>query len=286
LNPLYFILPSMLIYGVYNFDLFNALFIVLCLQFFVEKKRGWSASFMGLAIATKLVAGVLLPIFLLELTSWKDRTRYVTVALIVAAAFFVPIAIYNFSYFNQFLSYYSSWGLEDAWYIWIFGDQFSVTAKIFGLVLMVVLLVRIYTLKMPLVQRSFLALSAYLLSSTIFAPQFTVMLVPLVAVLALNSPWLYCMEVFNALIIFSWFSVPDPTHVWTAPQAIALVRSASLAILSLSVTTASGHSLFGWFRARLGPQKTMDSFLGKTTTKIGARVRLLPVHLAGRRKRT
>jgi hypothetical protein len=272
LNPIYFLLPSMLVYGVYNFDLFNALFIVLCLQFFVEKRRGWSASFMGLAIATKLVAGVLLPIFLLELVSWKDRTRYVAVSLVVAAAFFVPIAIYNFGYFSQFLSYYSSWGLEDAWYIWIFGDQFSMAAKIFGVILMAVLLVRVYTLKMPLVQRSFLALSAYLLSTTIFAPQFTVMLIPLVAVLALNSPWLYCMEVFNALIIFSWFSVPDPTHVGTAPQAIALVRSASLALLTLSVAAASGHSFLGWFRARLGSQKTLDGFLGTGTTKVSAKV--------------
>ncbi|HYC12115.1 MAG TPA: hypothetical protein VEC02_05585, partial [Nitrososphaerales archaeon] len=39
LNPVYFLLPSMIIYGIYNFDLFNALFIVLCLQFFVEKRR-------------------------------------------------------------------------------------------------------------------------------------------------------------------------------------------------------------------------------------------------------
>ena len=43
LNPLYFLLPSFIVFGVFNFDLFNALFIVLWLQLFVEKRRGLSA---------------------------------------------------------------------------------------------------------------------------------------------------------------------------------------------------------------------------------------------------
>jgi len=270
LNPLYFLLPSMLIYGVYNFDLFNALFVVLCLQFFVEKRRGWSAAFMGFAIATKVVAGVLLPVFLFELVDWKDRMNYLIVSLLVAASTLVPIAIFNFGYFSQFLSYYSGWGLEDAWYIWIFGSPFSQPARIFGIILLAVLLARVYTLKMPLIQKSFLALSAYLLSSTIFAPQFTVMLVPIVAVLALNSPWLYSMEVFNSLIILTWFTVPNPTQAWTVPQAAALVRSASLALLALSVAAGSGHSFLGWLRVRLGSQKTLDGFLGEGGPKVAA----------------
>lgn len=249
-NPLYFLLPSMIIYGVYNFDLFNALFIVLSLQLFVERQRGWSAAFLGLALATKFVAGVLLPVFLLELVGWEDRARYVAVSAIVAGAFFLPILIFNPGYISQFLSFYSSWGLEDAWYIWIFVNQFSSAAKVFGLVLLLLLLLRVYTLKMPLVQRSFLALSAYLLATYIYAPQFNVMLVPLVAVLAISSPALYSMEVFNALIILTWFTVPDPTHSGTLPQLMALLRSASLGLLSLSVASESGHSLLGWFRAR------------------------------------
>jgi len=273
-NPLYFLLPSMLIYGVYNFDLFNALFIVLCLQFFVQKRKGWSAILMGVAIATKFVAAVLIPVFLLELTGWKERGRYFAISVMVAGAIFVPIAVFNFGYFSQFLSFYSGWGLEDAWYIWIFGNPFSEPAKLFGAALLIVLLLRVYTLKMPLVQRSFLALAAYLFSTTVYAPQFNLMLIPLVAVLALDSPWLYSMELFNALIILTWFSVPlgpntGPTLPWTVPQAVALVRSASLALLGLSVASASGHSLPGWLKARLGRQKTLDSFVRPPSLQAG-----------------
>lgn len=256
-NPLYFLLPSVIIYGVYNFDLFNALFIVLSLQFFVEKRRGWSAAFLGLAFATKLVAGVLLPVFLIELGGWKLRSRYFVTAALVGGAFFVPIALINPGFFNQFYTYFSNWGLEDAWYIWIFGDQFSRTAKLFGLVLMLALLVRIYTLKrIPLVQRAFLTLTAYLLATYIYAPQFNVTLIPIVAVLALTSPALYFWEAFNALIILTWFTYPDPTHAWTLPQTMALFRSAALAILGVSVASESGHPLTKWFSRKTVPAVT------------------------------
>jgi Gpi18-like mannosyltransferase len=261
-NPLYFILPSMIVYGIYNFDLFNALFIILGIQFFVEKRRGWSAVFLGLAVATKLVAGVLLPVFLIELVAWKDRTRYVATAALVAGVFFVPIVLVNPGFVNQFYTYFSNWGLEDAWYIFIFGDQFSRTAKFFGLVLMLVLLVRIYTLKrVPVVQRAFLALTAYLLSTYIYAPQFNVMMIPLVAVLALTSPALYFWEVFNALIILTWFTFPDPTHAWTLPQTLALLRSAALGLIGLSVASASGHSVLDWIRRMSGSEKSVQSQL-------------------------
>jgi len=252
LNPVYFLLPSMVIYGIYNFDLFNALFIVLSLQLFVEKRRDTSAVLLGVALATKFVAGVMLPIFLIELEGGRERVRYLVLSLVAAGVFFVPIALFNFGYFHQFLSFYSGWGLEDAWYIWIFGDPFSHAAKAFGLVLLALLLFRVYTLKMPLVQKCFLALSAYLLSTYIYAPQFNVMLVPLVAVLAITSPSLYLMEVFNALLILTWFTTLDPTHAWTVPQLMALLRSAFLGLLCISIASSTGHSLTDWMKARLG----------------------------------
>jgi len=252
LNPAYFMLPTMVIYGIYNFDLFNALFIVLSLQLFVEKRHDSSAALLGVALATKLVAVVMLPVFLMELQGGKNRVRYLVISLVAAGIFFLPIALVNFGYFNQFLTYYNNWGLEDAWYIWIFGDSFSRAAKIFGLLLLIALLLRVYTLKMPLVQKTFLALSAYLLSTYIYAPQFNLMLIPLVAVLAITDPSLYLMEVFNAILILTWFTVNDPTRAWTLPQTMALLRSASLAVLCLSIASSTGHSLTGWVKARFG----------------------------------
>jgi hypothetical protein len=260
-NPLYFLLPSIVVYGVYNFDLFNALFVMLSIQLFVEKRRGWSAVFLGIAFATKLVAAVLLPVFLLELAGGKERIRYFVTAALVGGAFFVPIMLFNPGFVSQIYNFFSNWGLEDAWYIFLFGDQFSRTAKLFGLVLMLALFVRIYTLKTPLVQRAFLVLTAYLLATYIYAPQFNLMIIPLVAVLALTTPALYFWEIFNALIILTWFTYPDPTHAWSLPQTMALLRTAALGLMGLSVASASGHSLLAWLRRMSGSEKSVQTQL-------------------------
>ena len=258
LNVAYFVLPSMLVYGVYNFDLFDALFVVLCLQFFVEKRTGWSAVFLGLAIATKGIALVLLPLFLLELAGGRAKVKYLAVSLGVVGATLAPIAVFNFGFFGQFVAFFSNWGLEDAWYVWIFGSPFSHAAKYFGYAVMGLLLLRVYTLKMPLIPRSFLALTAYLLGTYIYAPQFNVELVPLLAVMAVSTPMLYSFDIFNAMIIFTWFTVPatatgGPTYPWTLPQAMALLRSGCLALLGISVAGRSGHSLLDWLTGRGDP---------------------------------
>ena len=257
LNPLYFFLPSMLVYGVYNFDLFDAMFVVLALQFFLEKRAWRSAVFLGLAIATKGIAIVLLPLFLMELAGGRAKAEYLVASLATVGVTLLPIAVYNFGFFGQFISFFAHWGLEDAWYIWIFGNPFSHAAKDFGYAVLGLLLVRVYTMKMPLVPRSFLALTAYLLGTYIYAPQFNVTLIPLLAVMAVTTPALYFFEVFNAMIIFTWFTVPatatgGPTYPWTLPQTMALLRSASLALVGLSVAGRSGHSLVKWLGGLAG----------------------------------
>ena len=240
LNPLYFFLPSMIIYGIYNTDLFNALFIILSVQFFLEGRKGASAAALGLSIATKLVGGVLLPIYLLELKQNKVRMRYLLITVAVVAFFYLPIALLNFKDLSQFYSYFRGWGLEDAWYIWIFQNPFNDYAKWFGFAVSGVLLLRVYTLKVSLVPRVFLGLAAYLLGAYIYSPQFNLMLIPLVIVLAIDDPSLYAWEVFNALIILTWFLVPNPTNAWTLPQTMALLRTASLAWLCLVLLRRSG----------------------------------------------
>ncbi|MGD0396445.1 MAG: hypothetical protein ABSB26_06005 [Nitrososphaerales archaeon] len=299
LNPLYFFFPSLIIYGVYNFDLFNALFIILSLQFFLEDRKDASAAALGLSIATKLVGVVLLPIYLLELwklkepkaeapimirsgsqplagqtskewgakgggylgrlkkasdllkkswsatLEWLRRNRlmleYLLITAAVVAFFFLPIAILNFSFLHQFYAAYAGHGLEDAWYIWIFQDPHSVYAGWFGLAVTGILLLRVYTLRVSLAPRVFLGLAAYLLGATIYSPQFNLMLIPLVIVLAIDDPSLYAWEVFNALIILTWFvGTTNPWLPGTIPQTMALLRTGSLAWLCLALLHRSG----------------------------------------------
>jgi chromate transport protein ChrA len=74
LDPLYFMMPTFLVYGIYNFDMFHAAFVVLSILSFVTGKRTLSAAFLGLGFDTKLTSVVLLPIFLMEIRSdWPPK---------------------------------------------------------------------------------------------------------------------------------------------------------------------------------------------------------------------
>jgi len=224
----------MIVYSFYSFDLLHALFIMLSLQFFLEKRKTLSAFTLGLAVVTKLVGGFLLPIYLMEMKAARQRWEYLVVFLETVGAAYVPLAIINFGNISGFLTYVRAWGLEDAWYVWIFQDPASWTyAKLFGIVFMGFLLFVVYTSKLPLLQKAFLALSAYLLGTYVYSPQFNVMLIPLAALLSLEGPLLFAWDVSNVMIILTWFTTPDPTEAWTVPQAMALIRSAALGAMCL-----------------------------------------------------
>ena len=229
LNALYFVIPGMVVYSFYSFDLFHVLFIMLSLQLFLEKRNSLSAFSLGLATATKLVGGLLLPVYLMETKVPKKRWEYLVVFLETVGAAYLPLAVINSTNIFGLFTYYGSWGLEDAWYVWIFQNPAAWTyAKVFGLVFGAFLLYAVYTSKLPIAEKSFLALSAYLLGTYIYAPQFSVMLIPFAALLSLDGPLLFVWDVSNVMIILTWFTTPDPTLAWTVPQAMALVRSAAL----------------------------------------------------------
>ncbi|HME19374.1 MAG TPA: hypothetical protein VKF15_06550 [Nitrososphaerales archaeon] len=246
LNPFFFVIPGMVVYSFYSFDLFHALFIMLSLQFFLEKRRTLSAFSLGLAVATKLVGGFLLPIYLMETKEPRQRWEYLVVFLESAGAVFVPLALINFGNIYGLLPYFRAWGLEDAWYVWIFQDPATWTyAKVFGIVLTGFLLFAVYTAKVPMVQKAFLALSAYLLGTYIYAPQFSLMLIPLAALLSLEGPLLFAWDVSNVLIILTWFTTSEPTQAWTLPQGMALIRSAALAAMCGVLARKASNELRG-----------------------------------------
>ena len=256
IKALYFVLPSIIIYGIYNYDLFHAMFVMLSIQALMNGKRSASALSLGLAISTKLASAVLLPVFLIQLRGTADRVRYFAAVAGVLAALNFPFMIVNFDSWLHTYTYIGNFGLEDAWFIWIFQDPYSGWAKLFGFGLMGILLIRVYTLKMDLVAKCFLALSAYLLGTYIYSPQFNLLLIPLIAVLAVEHPSLYLWDVSNALIILTWFVQDHPTLPWTLPQEFALLRAVMLTWMATWVLKREGWNFSALFPFR--PQKTLN----------------------------
>ena len=285
LDPLFFMLPSFLIYGIYNFDIFHAAFVVLSLLSFLSGRRTLSAVLLGLGVDTKLTSVVLVPVLLMEIGPgthdwgvWKNRAlrtfganggrvKFLAVFALTVAAFNIPFALLNWNNFLEGYQFVGSFGLEDAWYVWIFQNPNTWGfAKIFGIGISGILLLRIYTLKVSVMAKSALAIAAYLLGTYIYSPQLNIVLIPLLAAIELRHPAIYPWDGINALIILTWFVNPShilggpcdpgsttcPTLAGTWAQLFALVRSGFLAWVCIGIASSEGHSLPAWVRARLG----------------------------------
>jgi Glycosyltransferase family 87 len=267
LNPLFFLMPSFVIYGVYNFDLFHAALIMLSILAYLSRRAGISAGVLGLAVDLKLTSAVLLPVFLIDLKTRKERLKYLAEFAAVVVAFNVPFVLMNFSVFLQGYQFNGSYGLEDVWTVWIFQNPASWGfAKALGLGVGALLLLRVYTLKVSFEAKAALAISAYLLGTFIYSPQFDLLLIPLLAVLDLKHPAVFPWDTFNALIILTWFVQPSyvlggacpdssltcPTLAGTWAQLFSLLRDVCLVWLSLSIASREGASATAWLRRHLG----------------------------------
>ena len=264
LNPVFFLMPSIIIYGIYNFDLFHILFILLSLQALLIGRKSLSGIMLAIAIATKLTSVVLIPVYLFEIKGSRERLKFLAIIASVFSVFNVPFMVINFGNWFQTFTYLRNWGLEDAWYVWIFQNPASWDyAKYFGFGIMGVLLIRTYASKASLVTKTFLALAAYLLGTYIYAPQFNLLLIPLVAILGLEDASVYLWDAFNALIILTWFIQPNPVMAGSIPQIFALLRDVALVGMTLVLLNREGlwkATLVSRLFQRMRGQGVLDDF--------------------------
>ncbi len=118
--------PSLLLYGAYNFDIVQTLFVVMSLYFFMARKQmKLSAGFLGLAIATKLSPALLVPLFWQELRTRNERITFTVIMGAVVGALNIPFMIVNFNTWLAGYTFLKNWGLEDSFLVWIFNNQNS-----------------------------------------------------------------------------------------------------------------------------------------------------------------
>ncbi len=219
--------PSLVVYGIYNFDHFFAAALGISLLLFTRGKQTEGSAVLGFATATKLMAVLLLPVYLIE-----AKGKRLKVFAAFAAGSLVPslpVLLLNPGWVAEFVRYHAGWGLENAWYIWIFGDPFSTTAKAFGIALFLPLLLRSYSLRSGVSEKAALVTGSWLLTSYVFTPQMAIWMLPFVAMLPKALIYWPVFEVSNVYIILTWFTTDRPTHPWTLPQAMALIRAVALA---------------------------------------------------------
>jgi hypothetical protein len=235
--------PSLVVYGIYNFDHFFAAALGLSLLLFMRGKRAMGSAILGLAASIKVMAVLILPVYLIEAKG--ERLRVFAAFAAGALVPSLPVLLLNPGWVEEFVRYHAGWGLENAWYVWIFGDPFSTTAKLFGLMLFVPMLLRSYSIRSGIAEKGALATGSWLLISYVFTPQMAIWMLPFVAMLPQTLVFWPVFEVSNVYIILTWFTTDRPTHPWTLPQAMALIRAVALAGMLYAIYRSVGEGQHG-----------------------------------------
>jgi hypothetical protein len=233
--------PSMILYMVYNYDVIFASLLMLSLFLLIKRRLTSSAIAFSAATLVKLTNVITLPFILMHVERWRDRIKYAIVSLGIFTAVNLALWILNPAFIDSTYLYHVRWGLENAWYLIFFPNSRSWnTAKLFGMLLMVYGLLKIYLHDdADLIQRTFMALSVFLLTSYVFTPQMLLWLPPFLAVMgSLPIPYFF-LDLANAGIILLWFETPNPISPGSPPQLLALLRAALLLIILLETYFAS-----------------------------------------------
>jgi uncharacterized membrane protein len=211
----FIIMPSFIMFIVYNWDIIAVFFTALSLYFFLNEKKLKAAAAVGLGVAGKVYPILLLPIYMLEVKSWRERFTLALTALGVFTALNLPFIILNFNGWLQTWLYHASWGIEDSWLIFFF-NQMDPKAHYAALAVLIYLVYKAlletskktYSSKTErVIERSFLMNLAWLFGSYVVTPQMALMLIPFYVLISfLPSALIYLSEVLNALIIVLWFT--------------------------------------------------------------------------------
>ncbi|MEM4328985.1 MAG: glycosyltransferase 87 family protein [Candidatus Caldarchaeum sp.] len=228
----FILMPSMVVYGIYNFDHFFTALLAASLVVFMDGRHRLAYFLLGMAFSVKLFTVLLLPVYLMErgrrMRNVLEGFGFFAVGALPATA---PVLATNPAWVAEFLNYHMSWGLENAWTVWLSADPFSPSAKVVGYLTAAILLLRSYTSQAGLAMKSFLVFSAWLLGSPTFTPQMAIWIIPFAAASPRLWVWVPFFETANAAIIYTWFTTSIPTYPWTLPQTMSLLRASALAAM-------------------------------------------------------
>jgi hypothetical protein len=241
----YLAAPSLVIYGIYGYDVMFAALTALSVLAFIRGRYVLSAVLLALGFHTKLISVLFLPYAIIKLKG-KERRLYLAAfaAMAIVPALFMPEA------FMDVIRQQTTWSLENAWYVHIFPDAATpvgpnpvagtTTAVLFGSIGMAILY--LYVLRSGLRPEHFMLLAtcAYLLFTPRYSPQTSIILLPFLPAAGTLLPTYPIWEVANAAILLTWFTTQSPHLPWSLPQTMSLLRFAALAVIFAQSLHAAG----------------------------------------------
>ncbi len=226
--------PSLLMFGVYNWDLLAVCFAICALYAMAREKDYWAAFWIALGCSTKLFPVLFLVPLLLRQSDWKKRGTLLsifTLVTIVLNGYFIWKAFPNWHYFFE-LNQARNSNIDSIWTTirFLLSPYFGTVSQINAFSL--ALFAGIYGWVMWQFRKAdTLKLCAagvliFLLTNKIFSPQYLLWLLPFFALLKMPKlRWFYALEAANLCVVFivlRWFFLGQNLiyFYWSAPFVV------------------------------------------------------------------
>ena len=231
--------PSLVIFGIYNWDIIAVMLTALAIYSFYKSKYAWSALFLALGFSAKLFPIVLLPIMLLK-TGIKNAVKMVIVFL---AVFFILNGYFianSFDVWKATYGFHAARGanIDSVW------SLSSLSASTINIVSLILFLASYFILvynhkKYDLITLGFASVLLFLIFNKIFSPQYILWLLPFF-VLSQNTSkkTFYFLEAANMVVFFStmlWLLASKEQVFLAISNISTIARSIILAYLVFEV---------------------------------------------------
>jgi len=255
---------SFVMYGFYNWDMFVVFFTVLAIYLFLQKKllKQFSGVALGLAIATKVIPIVMLPVLIQSLKTIKARIAYTCIVIGTWLALNLPIMLHNMDRFIFTYKWTVEYQLQNTWLSWFLEPIRDKTAGHYlGLGIILALLYIVLRVKRPLITKIECSWLAWYGAIFLFDPQMFLQIMPIALIGAFPIVAWRIADILNGGIIIFYFlraTHPElPTYLLNQIMGFGLVNSLA-AIRQIIILVAFFWLAFPWlFKKHWKPDKAI-----------------------------
>ncbi len=214
------LLPSFIIYSVYNWDIIASSLFIMSLYYLCKKRLIVSSILIGLSILTKLLPALFVVTFTLSIIfgnnyiikSGKDLFKYISTSVLLILTVVLPIHIASPEVLSDFLMYHGRWYCENCLYQILIRDLNDPLHRLLALIFTSLIII-VSSLKikvnscMDLLRLALISTITSTVLNYIFTPQMILLIGPLALVLLNRRELiLYVVaDVANTLMMILFF---------------------------------------------------------------------------------
>ncbi|HEY4499790.1 MAG TPA: glycosyltransferase 87 family protein [Candidatus Paceibacterota bacterium] len=226
--------PSLLMFGVYNWDLVAVFFSICALYAMAKNKDYWAAIWIAIGFSTKFFPALFFLPLLLKQDNWKKIGYLIGIFIavtLVINSYFILNAFDNWYYFFE-LNRTRNSNIDSIWTTirFLFSPYLESVPRVNALSLVTFsglygwLMWRFR--KADTVKLCFLSVLAFLLTNKVFSPQYLLWLLPFFVIFSVPKiKWFYALEganIVSTFIVLRWFLIERNVayFYWSAPLVI------------------------------------------------------------------